>query len=80
MGWFSDFLADTLDFASLGLTHFGDQPDAPPPPDLSARGKAALAEEKRLAGVRPRGNTLLTGGLGLEDDEDVIKKKTLLGA
>ena len=37
-------------------------------------------EAKKPAALRKGGETLLTGGRGLEDDEDIVKKKTLLGA
>ena len=41
---------------------------------------ASIEESKRLTSLKSRGGTLLTGGRGIEDDEDIVKKKTLLGA
>lgn len=77
------FLADLFDFATFDLFDLNDSKKSPPPPapDPSARGKAQLAEAKRLAslGGRGKGGTILTGGLGLDEDEDLVKKSTLLG-
>ena len=80
MGWFSD----TIDFLTFDVFDFNDSKDVPnipkPPDPEKVRFAAELAERKASAG-RPRmGGTLLTPGLGDEVDEDIIKKKTLLGA
>jgi len=75
---FGDFFADLIDFSTFGLTSFGSAP-GPPSPPTGVRAKAQTEEMRRLAGIKARGGTLLTGGLGLSDDEDIIQKKTLLG-
>ena len=66
---------------TFDLFDFNDSKKPPPaPPDGSDRIKNQNDEARRLASVKARGGTLLTGGMGLDDDEDIIKKKTLLGA
>ena len=55
---------------------------APEPPkfDDSAREEEMKAKRARLRAARTgRQSTILTGSGGLEDDDSVIQKKTLLG-
>lgn len=77
------FFQDTLDFFTFDLFDFNNSKDGftPPAPDPEkVRFEAELADRKNAAG-RPRlGGTLLTSGLDDDVDEDIIKKKTLLGA
>ena len=77
----SSIINKAIKISTFGLLDLEKEPDRPPTPQPNADASAASTEEaKRLTALRSRGGTLLTGGLGLEDDEDIVKKKTLLGA
>lgn len=59
-------------------------PAATPPPSRSSAevAAAALDERRRLANMRGRASTILTGGAGLGagDSDSGVGRKTLLGA
>lgn len=80
------FIVPALAVASTGVSiagaagAFGGAPDIPEPPDRSAEEAQQAAREQRIRAARASGrrNTLLTGGLGVEEPAQV-KTKTLLG-
>ena len=77
----SSVINKAVKLSTFGLVDLeGDPPKPPAPPGKADASIAQTEEAKRLTAQRSRGGTLLTGGTGLADDEDVVKKKTLLGA
>ena len=54
-------------------------PDPPKYDDADRAAEAAAKRAKIRAGRTGRSATILTGADGLEDDESILAKKTLLG-